>query len=287
MGKRRGWLAILLALTLCMGSAGAEAYVSILELRVEAEQSGEPMLIPDIDRVPILTVSAVEQKWNETAGAEIKSEETGIRVSVGTFDESVSGGFLESVRQGRRPSHTELTNGLTLEQAQSLLDKELHALAGQSLNDYGLIWTEIASWENMETWLFNYGKKYQGLTLFSDQLTFDARGEQSYLILIPNAMEERIVYEDVPLADLAVLEASVEAFEKSHSIKEIQGIELGYLPYAQGNETLLMPVWRMDFVTGRGYDCRYFSAQTGEPLAFNSKTGLYDLPEALTWNMVK
>lgn len=287
MGKRKSWLAILLALTLCMGSAGAEAYVSILELRVEAEQSGEPMLIPDIDRVPILTVSAVEQKWNETAGTEIKSEETGIRVSVGTFDESASGGFLESVRQGKRPSHTELKNGLTLEQAQSLLDKELHALAGQSLNDYGLIWTEIASWENMETWLFNYGKKYQGLTLFSDQLTFDARGEQSYLILIPNAMEERIVYEDVPLADLAALEASVEAFEKSHSIKEIQGIELGYLPYTQGNETLLMPVWRMDFVTGRGYDCRYFSAQTGEPLAFNSKTGLYDLPEALTWNMVK
>lgn len=285
MTKRGGWLAILLAVTLCVGSAGAEAYVSVLELREQAEQSEETILIPDIDRVPILTVSTAEQTWNEIAGAEIRPEGTVLRVSVGTFD--VSGKFLESVRQGKHPSHTELKNGLTLEQAQSLLDKALNALVGQSLNDYGLIWTEIASWESMETWLFNYGKKYQGLTLFSDQLTFDARDEERYFIIIPNTMEERVVYEDVPLAGLETLRASIMAFEEEQPIQELQDIELGYLPYMQGNEMLLVPVWRMDFIAKRGYDSCYFSAQTGEPLIFNSKTGLYDVPEALTWNMVK
>lgn len=289
MKRGKCGLALLLAATLCIGSACAQTYVPISELRAQAQEEQElgEILIPEVEETPVLAIQRIQQAWNEDTGATVRVEDNGLRATVGTFDESVSGRFLEAVRQGKHPSHTELNNGLTLEEAQRLLDAELQALVNQTLSDYGLIWTEIATWENQETWLFNYGRKYHGLTLFSDGLTFDARGENSYLLIVPSAAEERVVYEDVPLAGLREIKASVEGFLNQHKIKEIQGIELGYLPCEAQGETLLAPVWRLDFIAGEGYESRYFSAQTGALLDFDSTSGLYDLPDILTWDAVR
>lgn len=268
---KRG-MALFFILVLGMSCAHAQTYVSITELRQQTQT--EPMewevLIPATNQVPVLAV-----------GSDERAEEQPLVITVGSFDESASGRFQESTRYGKKPSHTALTNGLSLEAAQALLDDELKRLLGKTLDDYGLIWTEIAEWKNMETWLLYYGQCFEGLTCFSAGLTMDARDEAYRYMIIPHFEEKKRLYDDVPLAAWPVIMESVNTFMSEQEAVKPCTLELGYLTRESGQESVLVPVWRLDYTSPSGYSECYFSAQTGEAIVWEKE---YLLPEPFGWD---
>ena len=154
-------LCMLLVMMLCAGCACAEGYVSVADLRQQVEEMRWDkceVILPAVDAVPVFTVQA-----------DALAQDNPLVLTGGPFDEAQSGTFVNSVRYGNTPSHTALVNGLTLKEAQFILNDELTQLVGKSIDDYGLIWTEIAEWKNMETWLLYYGQKFFGLTSFCAQ----------------------------------------------------------------------------------------------------------------------
>ena len=103
-----------------------------------------------------------------------------------------------------------------LEAAQKVLNNELNRLLGKSIEDYGLIWTEIAKWSNMESWLLYYGQKINGATCFNAGLTMDIRTRNYHHLIIPHYEVKETVYNDVPLAAWPVIEEAVEKCLSSH-----------------------------------------------------------------------
>lgn len=265
---------LLLALLLCAGYAGAEAYVTVSELRRQAADGWDKceVVIPAVDKVPVLTLQADSQ-----------SQDNPLMLTVGTFDESKSGKFVKSVRYGKTPSHAALTNGLTLENAQAILNDELKRLVGKGIDDYGLIWTEIAEWKNMETWLLYYGQRFFGLTSFghNTSLTIDVRTQDYHHLIIPHYEAKEIVYEDVPLAAWPVIEEAVEKYLSSHKSGTPESLELGYLVRENDSEEMLVPVWHLGLTTPDGFKDVNFSAQTGEEVQWTGKE--YIFPEVFSW----
>lgn len=269
---------LLLTLMLCAGYANAEAYVTVFELRQQAANGwakGE-VIIPAVDKVPIFTLQVDSQE-----------QDNPLVLTVSSFDESQSGRFVNSVRYGKTPSHTALVNGLTMEEAQTILNDELTRLVGKSIADYDLIWTEIAEWKNMETWLLYYGQKFFGLTSFahSTSLTMDVRTQDYHHLIIPHYEAKEIVYEDVPLVAWSVIENAVEKYLSSHKRGTPETLELGYLMQENGEESLLVPVWHLGLVSSGGFEEVYFSAQTGEEVPWRGNK--YILPEPFRWQDVK
>lgn len=267
---KRG-LALFLILVVAMGCAHAQTYVSIADLRrqTQAEPTDWEVLIPITNQVPVLAV-----------GPDDSAEKQPLVITVGSFDESASGRFQESTRYGRTPSHTALTNGLSLEAAQALLDDELKRLLNKTIDDYGLIWTEIAEWKNMETWLLYYGQRFESMTCFNIGLTMDARNEAYRHMIIPHFEEKKRIYDDVPLAAWPVVMESVHDFLSQHKAAKPDTLELGYLLRESGQDSVLVPVWRLDYMAPNGYGESYFSAQTGEAIVWESE---YLLPEPFGW----
>lgn len=267
---KRG-LALFLILVVAMGCAHAQTYVSIADLRrqTQAEPTDWEVLIPITNQVPVLAV-----------GPDDSAEKQPLVITVGSFDESASGRFQESTRYGRTPSHTALTNGLSLEAAQALLDDELKRLLNKTIDDYGLIWTEIAEWKNMETWLLYYGQRFESMTCFNIGLTMDARNEAYRHMIIPHFEEKKRIYDDVPLAAWPVVMESVHDFLSQHKAVKADTLELGYLLRESGQDSVLVPVWRLDYMAPNGYGESYFSAQTGEAIVWESE---YLLPEPFGW----
>lgn len=267
---KRG-LALFLILVLAMGCAHAQTYVSIADLRrqTQAEPTDWEVLIPITNQVPVLAV-----------GPDDSAEKQPLVITVGSFDESASGRFQESTRYGKTPSHTALTNGLSLEAAQALLDDELKRLLNKTIDDYGLIWTEIAEWKNMETWLLYYGQRFESMTCFNIGLTMDARNEAYRHMIIPHFEEKKRIYDDVPLAAWPVVMESVHDFLSQHKAAKLDTLELGYLLRESGQDSVLVPVWRLDYMAPNGYGESYFSAQTGEAIVWESE---YLLPEPFGW----
>ena len=268
---KRG-MALFFVLVIGMGCAHAQAYVSVADLRQQAMASPieAEVLIPSVNQVPVLAV-----------GPDESAKEQPLVITVGSFDESASGRFQESTRYGKTPSHTALTNGLSLEAAQALLDEELKRLLDKTIDDYGLIWTEIAEWKNMETWLLYYGQRFEGLTCFSAGLTMDARNEAYRHMIIPHFEEKKRLYDDVPLAAWPVIKESVDAFLSEHKAVKPDTLELGYWMRESGQESVLVPVWRLDYTSPSGYAECYFSAQTGEAIVWENE---YLLPEPFGWD---
>ena len=268
-------LCMLLVMLLCAGCACAEGYVSVADLRQQVEETdwekGE-VILPDVDKVPVVTLQA-----------DALAQDNPLVLTVGSFDESESGKFVNSVRYGKMPSHTALVNGLTLEEAQIILNDELTRLIGKSVNDYGLIWTEIAEWKNMETWLLYYGQKFFGLTSFahSTSLTMDVRTQDYHHLIIPHYDAKEIVYEDVPLAAWPVIEEAVEKYLSSHKRGTPETLELGYLMQENGEDGLIIPVWHLGLISSNGFEEVYFSAQTGEEVPWRGNQ--YILPEPFGW----
>lgn len=197
-------LCMMLMLMLCAGCAEAESYVSVADLRRQVETSGwdkGDVVIPAVDKVPVLTLQADAQ-----------AQDNPLVLTAGAFDEAKSGKFVNAVRYGKTPSHTALVNGLTLEEAQAILNDELNQLVGKSIDDYGLIWTEIAEWKNMETWLLYYGQKFYGLTVFahSSALTIDVRTQDYHHLIIPHHEVKEVIYEDIPLLAWTGIQEAVE-----------------------------------------------------------------------------
>lgn len=250
-------LCMIAAALLLVTAACAEEYVSVVELRQQAEEAMNEgwVLIPEVEKVPVLTVRTDGQV-----------KENSLCVKVGEFDENHSGRFLRCVRYGKTPSHTALNNGLTLEAAQTILDEELGRLVNKSIEDYGLIWTEIAEWKNMETWLLYYGQRFAGLTCFSAGMTMDARTPDYHYLIIPNYEQKEMLCEDVPLASWTKVKASVDACLSENQPEKVDALELGYWIQENGDEGILIPVWRLAFTASKGYKECYFRAQTGEPL---------------------
>lgn len=262
--KRKMMMVWLLILLLCTGAAQAQSRVTVQQLRQQAPQTWElgNLVLPQTDSVPVMTVAVGDP----------------LAFTQGTFDESLSGRFVESNRYGRIPPHTALKNGLTLESAQALLNDELQRHTGLTLDDYGLIWTEIAEWKEMETWLLYYGQRFSGLTCFEAGLTMDARTETYRHMIIPKWQIQDTLFEDVPLADWSTIEAKVRQ-KLSGRVADQVVLELGYLP---DNKQRLVPVWLLGWQSPKGYEQCYFSAQTGEALTYWK--GAYDLPEPFGWH---
>lgn len=265
---------LLMTLLLCAGYASAEAYVTVSELRRQAANNWDKgeVIIPAVDKVPVLTLQAGSQ-----------SQDNPLMLTVGTFDESQSGKFVKSVRYGKTPSHVALTNGLTLEKAQTILNDELNRLAGKGIDDYGLIWTEIAEWQNMETWLLYYGQKFFGLTSFgpNTSLTIDIRTEDYHHLILPYYEEKEIIYEDVPLAAWPVIKDAVETYLGSHKSASSETLELGYMVWKNDSEEWLVPVWHLGLTTPDGFQEVNFSAQTGEEVEWIGDKYLF--PELFGW----
>lgn len=266
-------LLLMMAAMLCVSCAGAEEYVSVGELRQQAQASIDEgwVLIPDVEQVAVLTIKA-----------DALAQENPLLVKVGEFDEVASGKFVRCVRYGRTPSHTELTNGLILENAQAILDEELNRLVGRSIDDYGLIWTEIAEWKNMETWLLYYGQRFGGLTCFNTGLTVDARTPEYHYMVIPHYEQADMIYADVPLAPWSTIKASVDAFLTTRKSAQVDVLELGY--WMQEGSGLLQPVWRLAYTAANGYKEIYFCAQTGAEMKAEQD---WKLPEAFGWEAVR
>ena len=169
---------------------------------------------------------------------------------------------------------------MTLEAAQTILNSELNRLIDKRIEDYGLIWTEIAEWAEMETWLLYYGQRFSDLTCFNAALTMDIRNETYHHMIIPYWEIEQVIYEDVPLASWSVLMNSVGAFLSSRKDAKAEILELGYLMEEKNQDHLLIPVWRLSYVSSSGYNECYFSAQTGEQLLWEAE---YILPEPFGW----
>lgn len=263
--------AMLLAIMLCAGCACAEEYVSIVELRQQAQEWLDEgwVLIPDVETVPVLTVQADEQ-----------AQENPLCVKVGAFDENVSGRFLKCVRYGKTPSHTALNNGLSLDAAQAILNEKLGRLVNKSIDDYGLIWTEIAEWKNMETWLLYYGQRFAGLTCFSAGLTMDVRTADYHYMIIPHYAQQETLYEDVPLASWTTIKNAVDAYLNAHKSAQVDALELGYWMQQKGDTNVLIPVWRLAVTLSNGYKEIYFSAQTGAEMKAEQD---WNLLEAFGW----
>lgn len=271
-------LCMLLVLMLCAGYAGAECYVSVADLRRQVETSGwdkGDVVIPAVEKVPVLTLQADAQTLDNP-----------LVLTVGAFDEAKSGKFVNAVRYGKTPSHTALVNGLTLEEAQTILNDELNRLVGKSIDDYGLIWTEIAEWKSMETWLLYYGQKFYGLTSFghSTSLTIDVRSQDYHHLIIPHYKVKEVIYEDIPMLAWAGIQEAVE--REMHSRPQITAasLELGYLMQAADEGGCLIPVWHLGLTVPSGFEESYFSAQTGEPIQW--KGNRYIVPAAFGWNAV-
>lgn len=272
-------LCMLLIMMLCAGCACAEGYVSVADLRQQVEVTGWDkceVILPAVDAVPVFTLQA-----------DALAQDNPLVLTVGTFDEAQSGKFVNSVRYGKSPSHTALVNGLALEEAQVILNDELIRLVGKSMDDYGLIWTEIAEWKNMETWLLYYGQKFFGLTSFahSTSLTMDVRTQDYHHLIIPHYEAKEIVYEDVPLAAWSVIEEAVEKYLSSHKRGTPETLELGYLMQENGEDSLLVPVWHLGLTMPGGFEEVYFSAQTGEEVPWRGNK--YILPEPFGWDTAK
>lgn len=265
---------LLMTLLLCAGYASAEAYVTVSELRRQAANGWDKgeVIIPTVDKVPVLTLQAGSQ-----------SQDNPLMLTVGTFDESQSGKFVKSVRYGKTPSHIALTNGLTLEKAKTILNDELNRLVGKAIDDYGLIWTEIAEWKNMETWLLYYGQKFFGLTSFghNTSLTIDIRTQDYHHLIIPHYEAKEIIYEDVPLAAWPVIKEAVEKYLSSHKSGTPESLELGYLVQENGSEELLVPVWHLGLTGPDGFKEVNFSAQTGAEIEWIGDKYLF--PELFGW----
>lgn len=274
MKRAKGLFVLLLTLLLCAGYASAEKYVTVSELRQQAAKGWDKgeVIIPALDKVPVLTLQADSQ-----------SQDNPLVLTVGTFDEAQSGKFVRSVRYGKTPSHTALANGLSLEQAQTILNDELNRLVGKGIDDYGLIWTEIAEWKNMETWLLYYGQKFFGLTSFGSctSLTIDVRSQDYHHLILPHYEAKEIVWEDVPLAAWPVIEEAVETYLSSHKHATPEALELGYWVRENASEGLLVPVWHLGLTTPDGFQEVCFSAQTGEEVQWSGKE--YLLPEPFGW----
>lgn len=270
MKKTGKVLALVLIMALFVSCASAENYVNVVELRQQVDQGWEKgdVVIPPVEQMPVMSVVPDD---TELANPYV--------VTIGTFDENASGKFQTSTRYGRKPPYTGLTAGLTLSEAQSLLDNELNNLFGNTLDDYSLIWTEIAKWKNMETWLLYYGQKFEGITCFNAGLTMDARTETYRHMIIPHWKTKQAIYNDVPLADWQEVQKHVDAFLQGKSAAESIVLELGYL--MQEAEARLVPVWHLSYVTSGGYTEAYFSAQTGEHLIYWMNE--YQVPEPFGW----
>ena len=270
-------LCVLLVMMLCAGCACAEGYVSVADLRQQVEETGWDkceVILPAVDAVPVFTVQA-----------DALAQDNPLVVTVGTFDESQSGRFVVSTRYGRKPPYTTLHNGFVLEAAQKVLNNELNRLLGKSIEDYGLIWTEIAKWSNMESWLLYYGQKINGATCFNAGLTMDIRTRNYHHLIIPHYEVKETVYDDVPLAAWPVMTESVEKYLNSHKRGEPETLELGYLMQENGEEDLLIPVWHLGLTMPGGFEEVYFSAQTGEEVPWRGNK--YILPETFGWDTAK
>ena len=266
------WIALVLLMTLFVGGACAEDYVTIAELREQAEQGWTKgmVLIPSAEKLPVATVQT-----------DSSAQETPLDLTVGAFDESASGRFVNSVRHGKTPSHTTLKNSLTLEEAQAILNDELNRLVNKSIDDYGLIWTEIAEWKHMETWLLYYGQRFFNFTCFNASLTMDVRTQQYHHVIVPHYEVKDIVYDDVPLAAWSVIMESVEKYLSTHKRGTPETLELGYLMQENGSEYLLTPVWHLGLTVSNGFEEVYFSVQTGEEIPWSGSA--YRLPSPFGW----
>lgn len=266
MKKLGRTLALVLVLTFFISYASAEGYVNVTELRVQANMGWEKgeVIIPPVDKMSVLSIVPDEIELDNPYA-----------VTIGSFDESASGKFQNSTRYGRKPPYTELTAGLAFSRAQSLLDDELKKLIGKTIDDYSLIWTEIAKWKNMETWLLYYGQKFNGITCFNTGLTMDARTESYRHIIIPHWKINQTIYDDIPLLPWTEVQKNIDAFLQEKHTAESKVLELGYL--MQETAARLVPVWHLSYVTAGGYEEAYFSAQTGERLIFGMED--YQIPE--------
>lgn len=271
----KGLLILLLGLSLCAGRAVAEEPATVSELRRQAASGWDKceVLIPDVEKVPVFTLRT-------------NAQEEPLVLEAGVFDEAQSGKFVASVRYGKTPPYTALRNGLTLEEAQSVLDRELNSHTGKGVEAYGLIWTEIARWQNMETWLLYYGQKFFGLTAFNfSTLTMDARAPECYYMIVPLCEVGEIVWEDAPLASWATVKAAVEAYLLSREGGTPETLELGYLMLEDDLEVWMLPVWRLGLQTSGGFEEAYFSAQTGAEARW--KGDGYMLPEPFGWEALR
>lgn len=269
------FVAVFLVWVFFTGWAHAEDYVTITELRKQAESGWETceVLLPAVDQIPVAMVQA-----------DALGQENPLVMTVGTFDETVSGRFITSIRYGRKPSHTALKNGLALEEAQSILNDELHRLVAKSMDDYGLIWTEIAEWANMETWLLYYGQKFFDLTCYNTSLTMDVRTQEYHHLIIPHYEAAEILHDDVPLAPWAVIAESIEKYLSTHKRGTPETLELGYLMQENGSAGLLIPVWHLGLIVPNGFEEVYFSAQTGEEVPWRGNR--YHLAEPFSWDAI-
>ena len=270
-------LCMLLVMMLCAGCACAEGYVSVADLRQQVEEMRWDkceVILPAVDAVPVFTVQA-----------DALAQDNPLVVTVGTFDESQSGRFVVSTRYGRTPPYTTLHNGFVLEAAQKVLNDELNRLLGKDIEDYGLIWTEIAKWGNMESWLLYYGQRINGATCFNAGLTMDIRTRNYHHLIIPHYEVKETVYDDVPLAAWPVIEESVEKYLSSHKRGTPETLELGYLMQENGEENLLVPVWHLGLTMPGGFEEVYFNAQTGEEVQWRGNK--YLLPEPFGWDTAK
>ena len=270
-------LCMLLVMMLCAGCACAEGYVSVADLRQQVEEMRWDkceVILPAVDAVPVFTVQA-----------DALAQDNPLVVTVGTFDESQSGRFVVSTRYGRKPPYTTLHNGFVLEAAQKVLNNELNRLLGKSIEDYGLIWTEIAKWGNMESWLLYYGQRINGATCFNAGLTMDIRTRKYHHLIIPHYEVKETVYDDVPLAAWPVIEETVEQYLSSHKRGTLETLELGYLMQENGEENLLVPIWHLGLISPGGFEEVYFSAQSGEEVQWRGNK--YPLPEPFGWDTAK
>lgn len=268
-------LGFLMVLTLCTGYASAEKYVSVVELKQQAETSQwgkADILIPSIAQVPVAMVQIDDQP---------------IVCTVGSFDEAQSGKFISATRYGKTPPYTTLANGFTLEAAQSVLNEELSRLADKDINHYGLIWTEIAKWQNMESWLLCYGRKFFDLTCFSHStaLTMDIRTRTYHHLIIPHYEVKETPYHDVPLLAWPEIQRNVETYLSTRRNVEAETLELGYLMRETDEGYMLVPVWHLGLFIPNGFDEVYFSAQTGEKIEWNGKEHI--LSDVLDWSVIR
>ena len=259
-------LTLLLVLTIGFCGASAESYVSVVELReqTQAGWNGDMLVVPDVDHLPVISVE----------------KEKPVTIVSGTFDENESGSFCQSVRYGSTPPRTELKNGLKLSDAEMLLENELNNRFGKSLSEYDLLWTEIAEWKNMETWLLYYGQKFHNVTCFNIGITMDARTETYRHIVAEGCQKADVVYTDVPLAEWSKIQQIVDKFLQKRSSAENKVLELGYL--LQEDKGLLIPVWHLSYITSTGYKEAYFNAQNGETVTYWK--GNYQFPELVVWD---
>ncbi len=260
--KRTAIWGMILLLTLCSSMALAQP-VTVQELRQQLPQdwnAGE-ILLPELEKVPVAVVDPPEA----------------IRFSAGTFDESASGSFVRSSRYGSTPPRTALKNGLTLQQVQQIMNDELQARLGLSAAEYGPIWTEIAEWKQMETWLLYYGQRFFGLTCFDAGLTIDARTESYRYMIVPHWRVREVTEEDVPLAAWETVRENVEQKLAEQALENVV-LELGYL---LSEQQALAPVWMLSGVAPSGYTSWYFSAQTGKKIVWLGKA--YAVPEPFGW----